>query len=341
MRIGLRANASMAIGTGHVMRQIALAQHLISEEVETFLFASIPGPSWLRQYVAGIPGLNWLEVEESNFSSALFQDQVFDAIVIDSYALRSPDLRKLESVAPRIAVVVDGAWQELSGMVGIFPTLDPAPPGIADIRGRFDELYFGPEFIMLRNEVLEAGRIKPVEPRRLRPHIVVAVGGADSGHLTERIIELLEQEPFSADITVFGGREHKALVKPVRQITTVTRKPSGAGWLDELATASLAVVGAGTSVAEVAYLRTPAVFLAVADNQWDNARVAESLGFGKSVFIHDPDWENLFLQCVDQVLDQSDQFQPEACGAGSRVDEHGVERVFQALLGSKQISGAR
>jgi spore coat polysaccharide biosynthesis predicted glycosyltransferase SpsG len=328
----------MAIGTGHVMRQIALAQHLISQEVETFLFASISGPSWLRRYVKTISGLNWVEAEELDYSPGLFQPQQFDAILVDSYAPNSLDLRKLESVAPRVAIVLDGAWQNISGMVGIVPTLDPLPPGLSDMRRRFAELHVGPQFIMLRSEVFEAARLASSRPKSRRPHVVLALGGSDSGHLTEQIIALLELD--FGEISVFGNFERTTVSKSRNSMVTITRKPAGVGWLPELATASLAIVGAGTSVAEVGYLRTPALFVAVAENQWSNAIAAERLGLGKSVFSHLYGWEKRLSRLVGAVLQESGASDRQETTSEFAIDSKGANRVHQVLAGGAHHFGA-
>ena len=71
MRIGLRADASNAIGTGHVMRQAAIGLQLQRQGATVLLIGSISGPDWLQEYIKKQRDLEWVQVPEGNFTAEI------------------------------------------------------------------------------------------------------------------------------------------------------------------------------------------------------------------------------------------------------------------------------
>ncbi len=291
MRFAIRADASVTIGTGHVMRQIALAQHLLGENHEVRLFASITGPDWLRKYVESQSGLDWLEVEEGDFSADIFLSaDAFDALVVDAYALDQQELASLEETIPIVAVIIDGPWQDLNGQLAIAPTLDRNPAWVNKYQQRFEEFHWGPEFFLLRREVIEARNKRLARIPNSQPRIVVALGGSDIGGKTVQIVETLASAFPSAEIDAYIPDLSSAPAVNSKTTGVVSFHASGPEFIDRLVGADFAVVGAGTTVAEVLFVQVPAIFVVVADNQMatraflQNAEAGASLVLSSATF---------------------------------------------------------
>jgi len=334
MKIALRADASPVIGTGHVMRQIALAQNLIDQGVQTFLFSSISNVAWLEEFVAQIIGLDWIEVEESDFSVGSLGNHTFDALMVDSYSLGPSSLSKLSQVIPRVGVFLDGPWQKIAGQLAIVPTLEMNPVWLESYRERFAELHVGPRYLMMRKELVSfrqsRASAEPIGERR----IIVALGGSDFGHLTETLISALESSGLQARVEVFGTfrtTTRRTLDSAGLQIIC---QPFGAGFIEKLSGASLAIVGAGTTMAEVIFMGVPAIFVVATENQEENARVGRELGLGQVVFAKQAEWAFLVASSARAFLENNQGPRVSGNENHSLVDAGGARRVFEALVGT-------
>lgn len=280
MRIAIRADASISIGTGHVMRQIALAQHLVSKDHEVCFFASITGPEWLREYLASQTKMVWSVVEEGDFSPSRFlAGGSFDALIIDSYSLSQRALTLLEQKLSTVVVVIDGPWQDLRGRVAIAPILAPDPPWKKEYSERFEAFYCGPGFLLPRQEVIELQKKRLQLEKNPKPRIVVGLGGSDPLGETERIVESLAQAVPEAEIHAYFPGSLPSEGEEFRAGGNVAFRQSGTKFIDDMARADLVVVGAGTTAVEVLSMGIPAIFIVVAKNQMENYRSLTSMGF--------------------------------------------------------------
>lgn len=334
MRIAIRADASKSIGTGHVMRQIALAQHLLSQNHEVILFASITGPGWLRKYVASQLGLVWVEVGEGDFSTdGLLAGGVVDALVVDAYTLNQKALQLLEKAIPTVAVIVDGPWQEVNGKLAIAPTLDGNPFWASEYRKRFEEFHGGPEFFMLRREVIELRKKRSNRSPNSEPQIVVALGGSDLGGHTGTVLSALGETGAAARIDVFAPKPANWSDFRADGGHFVEFHEPGPEFLEYLGNADLAVTAAGTTAAEISFLGVRAIFIPVVANQRENARALRELGVGTVLNLDHSDFARQFAESVQKTL------------LSPTVDQHrlitskGAERVADILISSMLSNG--
>lgn len=334
MRVAIRADASRSIGTGHVMRQIALAQQLLSQHHEVTLFASIKGPEWLRRYVLEVSGLDWVQVKQNDFSINPYAARTFDALIVDSYQLDQDSLDLLESVIPTVVVIVDGPWQKVRGKLAISPTLMLEPPWLDDYRERFCEFYHGPHLLFLRKEVLDCRKKRLMRVPNSKPLIVVAVGGSDVAGKSRQIAENLAREVPSAEIVAFVPGFANQINAEAGIPDRVRFLPSGPKFLDYLAGADLAIVGAGTTVGEILFLGVPAVFLAVAENQMETLEFLEGFHFDGHAVLKSLDDANDLGRVTRHILALGGEsaVTPILSFTLLTIDGKGVERVEKILM---------
>ena len=329
MKIAIRADASISIGTGHVTRQIALAQYLISKGHQVTLFASIRGPEWLRKYVESQAGLVWEEVEEGDFSAdSLFAGGLWDALVIDAYTLNQRALQFLEKAIPTVAVIVDGPWQDVSGKLAIAPTLNENPSWAIEYQKRFEEFYWGPEFFMMRLEVIELRKKRSRRSPNLEPQIVVALGGSDLGGHTGTVVSALCETGVAARIDVFAPKPANWFDSRAQGGPFVEFHEPGPAFIEYLGNADLSVTGAGTTAAEISFLGVKAIFIPVAANQQENVRALRDLGVGTVLCFDHCDFTRLLAESVRTTL-----LSP-AVDRHSLISSRGAERVAQVLCAS-------
>lgn len=320
------------------MRQIALAQYLLSTNHEVTLFASITGPEWLRKYVQSQTGLVWEEVREGDFSADLLLcADAFDALVVDAYTLNQDALELLEETIRVVAVMIDGPWQDLGGRLAIVPSLDQNPDWAGEYQKRFEGLYWGPEFFMLRREVIEAKKKRSQRTPNSQPRIVVALGGSDIGGKTVQIVETLARNFPSAVIDAYVMGAVPVASDNAEARGLVSFHASGPEFIDKLLRADFAVVGAGTTVAEVMFIQVPAIFVVVVDNQLANQVFLKNTKPGTSLVLSSATFETDFAAAVMR-------FRPLIAGKAITselthlsFDGRGTEQVARLIIARARV----
>ena len=86
MRFVIRADASAAIGAGHVMRSSAIAEELINRGYEAVLVAKIENLRWVEEYVENV-GYQSIVTSEK-FPKFASKENI---LILDSYSISQAD----------------------------------------------------------------------------------------------------------------------------------------------------------------------------------------------------------------------------------------------------------
>jgi len=328
MRVGLRADSSETIGTGHVMRQMAVAQFLIRQGHSVFLLSSLAGPRWLNDYVLNLPGLQVIQVGEGNFGPESVQTLGLDALLIDSYQVSQPDLDLLEGSAGRIAVMLDGPWQSLSGAVAIAPTFEAESKWLRDASRNFTQLHSGPQYFPLREEVLVLGETASfMSSHETLPSVVISMGGCHSA-LEEFILRVTLELVNPLQVDIFFLPNHELWRKILDSPHVVTVHPRGIGFLELVWRSHVTISAAGSVAAELFYLGVPTIFVPVAGNQSQNASSITRLKLGTVLWPSSEHFASELSFSLDRLINggaPSKSFKTE-------VDSAGAERIAEAIL---------
>ncbi len=331
MKIALRADASDEIGAGHVMRQVALAQYLVSAGFAPTLFASVKGATWLQELIRQCSGLTWEIVKEGEFSANFCDGEDFSAVVIDSYEVKNSQLRSIEAVVPKVAVIVDGPSESLNGRIAIAPTLNPSPNWSAGLNNRFEAVHIGPQFIPLRQDVIQARERKYLNGMKDPVRITVAIGGFGSPQHVEAVLRSLSTSVNCAVVEVFGMSSKETTLSEFPDGLKVLFRSDQTDFLRSSLRSQLAIIGCGTTLIEMGYLGIPVVCLVVAGNQEENAVMAKKIGFGVPVHVREPD---ISLSLQSAILEQlsTKQVSNQRDSQSSVIDAHGAKRIIDAVL---------
>lgn len=334
----VRADAGAAIGAGHVMRCLALAQQWQTEGGRaTFACSQLPEVLGERLRAEGceVVMIDAVVGSTDDADATVGLARKLDAVVVaDGYRF-SVDYQEALYGNTRALLVLDDFGQIGSYRADIIldQNLGTKEATYVD-RPKDCRLLLGPEYIMLRREFLEAER----DRRELSPtvrRVLVTTGGSDVGGLAGTILEALEEIPGPLEITVVVGgagsgvRVLEARVRGshhrVRLIENATNMP------ELMAKADLAVSAAGSTVWELAYQGVPAVLGVVAENQRVGAAALERCGAAVT-------FEGTSSSAADQlrlVLGPvyGDQRRRSAMSEAGRklVDGKGVTRVIRAM----------
>jgi UDP-2,4-diacetamido-2,4,6-trideoxy-beta-L-altropyranose hydrolase len=211
----IRADASLAIGTGHVMRCLALAQAWQDAGGQvTFVAAELP-ESLSARLVSEHIAVHRVDIsthalatpapggpEDAARTVALVGELNADWIVIDGDRFDVDFLQTVRASGLHALLIDDFAARE-SFPVDLIVNPDPeAEEGTYRKRGARGPFLIGTTYILLRRELREA--IPRKEIRRKGTRILVSLGGSDPENLAPRIAEALGQNP-ELQVTVIAG----------------------------------------------------------------------------------------------------------------------------------------
>jgi UDP-2,4-diacetamido-2,4,6-trideoxy-beta-L-altropyranose hydrolase len=360
VRVAIRADASVEIGTGHVMRCLALADELAARDVAVrFVCRAVPEALAGRIRAAGHqlatlspprgeragtrgdePGValahaGWLPTTQAEDAeatlAALADGEAFDWLVVDHYALDARWERAVRARARRLLAVDDLA--DRPHEVDALLDQNVQRRGSDRYAGLLPERcrrLVGPAHALLRPEFREAARPgAPVVSRRFL--VNVALGGVDQGGVTVRAVEALARLPrdrFAVDVITGGANPHRQRLEALcRDLPNVRLFVDVAGVAELFRAADLGLGAGGVSALERAGTGLPQLLVSIAANQRPGceamaaARVALDLGDGEALGGEALEW------AVARLADRPGLLRRMGRRAAALVDGRGAERV--------------
>lgn len=285
-RVLIRADASPAKGTGHIMRCLALAEAL-RDQGAVPVFATAEITDALRQRLLA-DGFDQQTLADDSPATLLALADRLGAtmLVVDSYWLDAgwraavrPGFRAvlaLDDLADRM-LHADLVWNPAPGAAALrYATL--APDAL---------LLAGEPYLLLRGEIRQAA-MAPRPPLAARTSILLTFGGSDPAGLTVPVVKRLAPLlPPGMWLDVVAGGSNPVLdcIRaacarfPDRVRLHVDSREMGA----LMAAAGLCLTAGGGTVAELAALGVPSLLAIVADNQVPAAEDARARGWAAVV----------------------------------------------------------
>lgn len=344
MRIAIRADASAAIGSGHVMRCASLADALRERgHAVDFVSRSLPAhlADDLRGRGHGLLALAPDPVPEAD-DAAESQHRAGspDWWVVDHYALGRPWERAVRLGGVRLLAIDDIGRPHDSDLL-----LDQNLHGTPD--DRYAELVpprctrlLGPRYALLRAEFAQAR--SAVAPRDGRVNrLLVFLGGMDADNVTERVllaVRAARLPDVGVDIVVGAG--HPALERIqalANELPNACCHVQTSRMVDLLLQADLAVGAGGTATWERCALGVPTLALCIADNQRDLLDAGSRAGIvyvPDSADQHDPDTLAAHLRAL---VGNTALRRWLSRNAYDCVDGQGARRVAAAMLAGRVV----
>lgn len=306
MQVVFRADASLKIGTGHVMRCLSLADGLRSQGAECiFICRSHDGHlSDLinqRGYAVRLLGVNHSFVVESDVSHAgwLGADWETDAretaqelvdlttswLIVDHYALDDRWERYLRKFCKNLMVIDDLADRSHDCDFLLDQNLGHTTDDYLSLVPESALLWVGPQYALLRPEF---SQLRPASlSRRNSPelkHLLITMGGVDKDNMTGLVLRALKycSLPVDLKITVVMGVHAPWLDDVISFASTMPYQSEILVGVKDMATlmknSDLAIGAAGSTSWERCCLGLPAIQLVLADNQKKVAKTLEESG---------------------------------------------------------------
>jgi UDP-2,4-diacetamido-2,4,6-trideoxy-beta-L-altropyranose hydrolase len=287
MPLLLRADASMSVGTGHVMRCLALAQAWQDTGGRAVMVLGDGGsPALATRLMAEGVRVEALDARHGSADDGhrtiwLAHSLGSEWVVVDGYQFSGSYQRQLHEACLRVLALDDYGHAEHYYADLVLNQNLHASPALYRRRAPFTRLLLGPRFTLLRREFRVAAsrqRRTPAVARR----VLVSLGGADSGNATRKVVEAVRLQPTgSLEVVLLVGAlnpwrsdlEELAQQTPgVKVLVNAVDMPGLMTWAD------VAVVAGGSTCWELAFMGLPALVLVLAENQRASAAALHRCG---------------------------------------------------------------
>lgn len=315
MEVVIRVDASLEIGTGHVMRCLTLANALTEKgDVCHFICREHPGhlldviearghrihrlpvesASDIDCQDASLPAhAHWLGSDwsiDARQTSQYLQDHQPDWLVVDHYGLDQRWEQQLRLVCNKLMVIDDLADRAHDCDLLLDQTFGREAGAYQKWVPDHCKLLIGSKYALLRPE-FAALRQYSLERRNSAElkHLLITMGGVDKDNATGEVLAALKRCPLLADckITVVMGATAPWLTSVQEQAATlpweVTVRVNVSDMAQLMADSDLAIGAAGSTSWERCVLGVPTLMLVLADNQREIAMGLEVSGAAKLI----------------------------------------------------------
>ncbi|WP_252312055.1 UDP-2,4-diacetamido-2,4,6-trideoxy-beta-L-altropyranose hydrolase [Sinobaca sp. H24] len=301
----IRVDASIEIGTGHVMRCLTLAEELDDNSYDiTFITSDHEGH--LADFIQSkgfqviklkksskensikeeLQHSDWLgtsqEVDARDVLHAIADFTTIDLMVVDHYAIDYRWELIIKGRAKKIFVIDDLADRyhhcDILLDQNFYLDMEKRYEGLVV---KHCTLMLGPKYALLRREFKEAReklRVRSGEVKR----ILVFFGGSDPTNETTKAvkaIEKLNRQDISIDVVVGASNPNKDQVETlVNKFPNMIYHCQVSNIAELMLNADLAIGAGGSTTWERCYLGLPAITIGVAYNQMEILRAVEKSG---------------------------------------------------------------
>lgn len=342
MKLLIRADANAQIGSGHVMRTLAVAQeHRI--QGGTTLFVMALGSPTLESRLAS-EGMEFLRIstpigsdEDAAATVAAAKRVGATWIVADGYKFDESYQRAIKAAGLKLMVVDDYVHADhfaadlvlnpnLHAHAAMYPRKDPKT-----------RLLLGPSYAPLRQEF--SGKVfAPRFPASRGDKLLVTLGGGDLPNVTLKVLKSLRPLGNSVKVRAIVGvanphrdslaAEASSSPIAIELLSNVANMPELMAWADA------AVSGGGSTCWEMAYMGLPAAHVIIAENQ---RRIAESLAAANASI--DLGWHELLAEtaiseAVRRLLSEPETRERMTGIGKTLVDGQGASRIVAELRSS-------
>ncbi len=339
MKILIRADSSAVIGTGHVMRCIALAQAL-QDAGATPVFVMAASSS-LADRVASeriavlrhdaLPG----SLQDAELVLRWARKQHAQWVVLDGYHFDAQYQRHLRQSGLRVLCVDDYSHLDAYD-ADLLLNQNLLADGATMYSGKTGSarLLLGPEFVLLRREFMRLREWRRTVRVRAT-NVLITLGGADALNMTCKVLEALARIPnaLSVRVVVGSANQHVPLVERAAQMSPhdvtllhgIRDMPQHMQWAD------IAVCAAGSTVWEILFLQLPVIVGVLAENQFGIAQVLGQRGLAVNVGWYTACGPMELTNHVQELLSSHAVRTRLARDGRALVDGQGAQRVAELM----------
>jgi len=343
-KVAFRFEAGNATGMGHMIRCMTLARVLNENHHCGIRFVTRSRPEILESLnalgfpVIRIPGEGDRHEEIDRMTEILRWEKI-DILVTDlKHGYTLPEAVRLKRGGTRLVVLDNDTDGRLVADEAIYPVahLSREFATDPDWTAYGARCVHGPEYVVLRPEILSHRNGQRPCSRRGRK-ILVTCGGGDEMGISLKIVRALGRLKQDVGITVVAGRafdktdELDARVAGANGRFKVVRDPKDMSRI--MASSGLAICTFGITAYELAFLGVPAIILSHSEHNHEAAELFAQMNTAEYLGYHRDVSEAKILSRVKRLLGDTTRKRKMAAAGRSLVDGEGAMRVSRLILG--------
>jgi UDP-2,4-diacetamido-2,4,6-trideoxy-beta-L-altropyranose hydrolase len=339
MNLVIRADADASIGTGHVMRCLALAQACQAQGGETVFVTSCKSAG-LRKRLSGEGFqtilLRWPYPDPGDWvlSSKVLAAHPGSWVVLDGYHFAPSYQFRFKELGHPLLVIDDMANFNhyyadvlLNQNIHADQLVYSCEP--------YTRLLLGTRFALMRREFWRWRGWEREIPEVARK-VLITLGGGDRDNVTLKVINALQRievDGLEAVVLVGSANPHlRKLVSASHSSESVVRIVRNASNMPELmAWADVSVSAGGITSCEMAFMELPSLVVALADNQRQVVESLEAEGAARSLGWHEDFGTDEASEVLSGLLRDPKRRKDMARMGRKLVDGRGVDRVVRSL----------
>jgi UDP-2,4-diacetamido-2,4,6-trideoxy-beta-L-altropyranose hydrolase len=342
MNLVIRADVSREIGTGHMMRCLALAQAWQDAGGQAIFVMAMRSPTIearLRSErfevvnVQQTPG----SAEDAVQTEGVANQHNAQWIVVDGYQFDGNYQRKMKDSGRNLLFIDDyGHADHYCADIVLNQNLH-AHENLYRRRETYTKLLLGTRIVLLRREFVKWQGWKREAPPVVR-RILVTFGGGNDRSMTCKVIRALKQADLNgAEVTVIAGPTSPHLEVIRKELMGSTLKFHLLSAVDDMATlmasADIAISAAGSTCWELAFMGLPSLVLPLADNQVPIAEELNRKGVAIRLDAQKMDSASEITSRIIHLIRSHDTRSMMTEKGQKLVDGEGPERVLMHMRG--------
>ena len=342
----IRADASVSIGTGHIMRMIALGQawqaqggevHFLCAEITSALEERLASEGFQLSRISAVLGSKEDLGQTTHLITDTLQADIQNArVVLDGYHFGSDYQLGIKAAGFKLLVVDDYGHADFYHADWVLNQNISAREELYAKRSPDTKLLLGPKFAMLRKEFLAyKGWQREIAP--VAKKILVTLGGSDPDNVTLKVIQALIDLDLHAKVVIGGSNPHLCEIENFIQsqndstalievVVNATNMPEFMAWAD------VAVAAAGSTCWELAFMELPNLVFILADNQVEIAEGLAARQVAISIGRPSPDALVYFKEKLSQLAVSHTERHRISEVSHELVDGSGAKRVLAEMV---------
>lgn len=324
MRIIFRADASLEIGTGHVMRCSALAEAAITRGFECVFIGNLGNISWVKDRVYGL-GYSEIITNFSEYESATTDD----ILILDSYDIDPHDVSIKISDWKYVVSIADSSTPKYKCNLIVHSGID-----ISWIKGLDIPILAGDKYILTRKSISKHVRAIPTSREIVK--ILLVGGGSDPFGFCIQMASILDKSNDRFEVNIMSDSDIQSKTGKVFRVF-----PVGPEMDKIISEVDLVITTAGTSCLEFIAREIPTGIVSVTENQDSNykelsaRKLVEPLGF----FRKDTGWQ-IKIPSLDKLISSDSLRISLKNNCKDVVDLNGSDRVLDFILSQINVNSA-
>ncbi|HEY9691119.1 MAG TPA: UDP-2,4-diacetamido-2,4,6-trideoxy-beta-L-altropyranose hydrolase [Oculatellaceae cyanobacterium] len=340
MKIIIRTDANIAIGTGHVMRCLALAQAWQDAKGQAIFVMQMVVPVLADKLQSEGMQIVYLPVELNRNEDAeetvkIARQYEAQWVVVDGYQFDAEYQRAIKDAGLHLLFVDDYGHSDRYYADVVLNQNISADEGMYTKREEYTRLFLGTSYTLLRREFLQWRRWKRSHPSTATK-ILVTMGGSDPDNVTLKVIQglqLLQIEKLEVLVVVGGSNPHYEKLQTACENASisiclkrnVTNMPELMAWAD------IAITATGSTTWELAFMGVPSILIVLADNQEAIAQTLNTMNIAVNLGWHTHFTFIDLVKRLSQLLPDLTARKAMSVSSQQLIDGEGSNRVLMPL----------